>query len=316
MNKFIKENWFKLGIILSIVIVIFSFAYFLGQKNKIVLTEEAKKTEVVGQKNVEKQNPFSYLEDVQRINENRPARFQTEEAKFLKSLLPDKAFLRDFVSLPNNKGTLVLYVEAPYVLGKFPGMDTDEDGIIDEPVVTCSDIDYGQQLEGMYRLGLVRGEELLGTVYIANGDYSPNYPMFRNFKGTLDDTWYKDEVSEDSKMEIIEPSLLKLQDLNGDGLAYEVSFRVGYYTCGNNDYTIGAYDPTIDNTNVYMIESGDTYADRHMNFFPNPDGSVVFSSGCDHGKSSQTKSRYVFDEKLRTYELKKVLKRIPCGGVR
>ncbi|MCX6717309.1 MAG: hypothetical protein NTU76_01370 [Candidatus Taylorbacteria bacterium] len=315
MQKFPKQNWLKLGVMVLIVIIIFSFAHYLGQKNKVVLKEEVKKTEIVEQKKVEeqKQNPFSYLEDVQRINENRPARFQTEEAKAIESALPEKAFLRDFVELPNNKGTLVLYVEPPYTLGRFPGMDTDEDGIIDEPVITCSDIDYGQQLEGIYRLGLVRDGEFLGTTYISKGDYSPNYPMFRNFKGNLDGTWSNDGVSEDSKMEIVEPPLLKLQDLNGDGLAYEISFKVGYDSCGNNDYTIGAYDPTIDHPNVYSIESGDTYTDTHMNFFPNPDGSVDFSSGCDHGKSNQTKSRYVFDEKLRTYELKKVTKRIPCG---
>jgi len=315
MQKFIKENWFKLGAMVSAVIIIFSFAHYLGQKNRVVLKEEVKKTEIVEQKKVEeqKQNPFSYLEDVQRINENRPARFQTEEATAIKSALPEGAFLRDFVSLPNNKGTLVLYVESPYTLGRFPGFDDDEDGIIDAPDISCSSDTYGQQLQGMYRLGLMRGKGLLGSTYISKGDDSPNYPMFRNFKGTLDGTWSDDGVSEDSKMEIMEPPLLKLQDLNGDGLAYEISFRVGYDSCGNDYYTIGAYDPTIDHPNIYSIESGDTYTDRHMNFFPNPDGSVDFSSGCDHGKSNQTKSRYVFDEKLRTYELKKVTKRIPCG---
>jgi len=37
MKKFLKENWLKLGVMILIVIIIFSFAYYLDQKNKVRL---------------------------------------------------------------------------------------------------------------------------------------------------------------------------------------------------------------------------------------------------------------------------------------
>ncbi len=65
MQKFSKQNWFRLGTMAFAVLAIFAFAYYLGQKNKVVLkennlninkilekkienTEEAKKAELVG----------------------------------------------------------------------------------------------------------------------------------------------------------------------------------------------------------------------------------------------------------------------------
>lgn len=229
------------------------------------------------------------------LDENRPAKFRTAEAQKLKVALPPQVFLRDYVALPNERGYLALYVVSPQ-LDVFPGIDKNGDGIItiDEKELSCPSDDYGQQLEGAYYLGLVRAGKLVNAVPMPYSEYRSNKPVFRQLRSVLDGTWADDSASVDS--EIIEPQILKLEDLTGDGVANEISLMVGYLSCGNNLYAIGGYDKYSDKAVFYNFLKDGVETKTHHNFYPASDGSVLYKSGCDHGAGEEEWVRFVFDE--------------------
>lgn len=234
------------------------------------------------------------------FDENRPAKFRSDLAQKIKAALPSGVFLRDFIALPNNRGYLVLYVEKPQ-LGEFPGDDKNGDGIItiDEHEGSCPSDYYGQQLEGAYYLGLVRAGKLINAVPMPHSQYEPNKPVFRQLRSVQGSTWVDESVP--SNDDIIEPSILKLEDLTGDGIKNELSLMVGYIACGHNDYAIGGYDQDSDKAIFFGIEPSDYAENIHGNFYPSTDGSVLFTSGCDHGAEQETRSYFLFDKKKKSY---------------
>ena len=243
------------------------------------------------------------------LNENRPARFRTAEAKKMKSALPqDNSFLRDFTVLSNGRGYLVLYVDTPYLID-FPGFDENGDGVIETLDWNCPNQYYGQQLEGEYYLGVVRDSKLINAVPLPKSEYEPNRPVFRQFRGIVEETWEDEPTVYD--LEIIEPPLLNLKDLNGDGSADEVSFRAGYEACGHNEYAIGGYDRKTDKVVFYEIRDNDISRFIYDNFYPSPDGSVLYNSGCYHLAGAETLSRYLFNQKEQAYILQSS-KEIEC----
>ena len=253
---------------------------------------------------------------------NRPERFTSETAEKIKDIIPEEAFLRDYITLNDIEGYLVLYVLYPK-LGP-------ELGSWDWPFSSCPVSYYGQVIKGEYWLALVQDWTIVNKIPILFPDWD-NWPsdpvpgktyrgvpindsrgvwkeggglMFRQMRGTLED-WdiekLKNPDLEEEGSEIIESRQLVLEDLTGDDIANEIRFKIDYISCGNNYYTIVGYDADTNKVMTYKINDGEYSYIGYDNFSPNIEGFVIHDTGCDHGKSMYDVTQFQFDPQSKEY---------------
>ena len=276
----------------------------------------------------------------------RPEKFRSQDAAMIKKIIPSGVFLRDFVSLPN-KYFLVAYIIEPK-LGLMDGvlMQTGDDNkwVCD----SCSDCDFGQTIQGKYKLALIRNGKIVNEIDIPFPDYDkwPDYTVdkpdengaigysdlndvkgvwktegsltFRQSRCSQEPDYY---LTEDWKCkypgnDFIEIPLLVMEDLTGDKLPYETRIMTEYISCGNDYYVIAGFDPAKNKAVIYPIideEAGIHVSYSNLN--PDADGSFVFDSGCDHGSEAHSLTYYKFNKSRKAYVFQKSTETKGCEDV-
>ena len=256
----------------------------------------------------------------------------SSDASKIKDAIPAGAFLRDFELLKASNAFLVLYILNPSL--------NPEEGVMDYSERTggwfpswCGASDFGQTISGKYKLALVRNGSIVNEIDIPFPDFD-NWPehkletptsdgvvgyvdmndpkgawkaegalTFRQPRCLLDGSAYvtEDSTCKDSGMDFLETRQLQLVDLTGDGLPHEIRFMTEYISCGNDYYVIAGYNKTTDRVMIYPIVDNDGEHPSYKNFNPRADGTVIDDSGCDHGATQHSITRFKFDKYKNAY---------------
>jgi len=258
---------------------------------------------------------------------NRPERFESEEAKRIKDIIPKEAFLRDYIALDGVKGYLVLYILNPKLNSML--------GLWDWPYLSCPDSYYGQVIKGQYWLALVQDWTIVNEIPILFRDWE-NWPSYKNYKDDGSEESYSHSFLHDPNgvwreggglmfrqmrgvlenwnneqrknldltekgTEMIESRQLVLEDLTGDGIANEIKFKIEYISCGNNYYTITGYDAETNKVMTYKVNDGEYSYIAYDDFNPNTKGFVVHNTGCDHGATRHNITQFQFNPQSKEY---------------
>lgn len=259
---------------------------------------------------------------------NRPERFDSKEAKKIKDIIPEEAFLRDYAPLDRVDGYLALYILEPKLAPKInPSFSW--------PYDSCPFDYYGQVIEGKYWLALIQDWTMVDEMPILFRDWEnwPSYKdykddgseeeyshsllhdpngvwkeggglMFRQMRGVLENWNFEQRKNPDlteKGSEIIESTQLVLEDFTGDGVANEVRFKIEYISCGNNFYTIAGYDAETNKVTTYNINDGEHSYPAYDDFSPNAKGSIVHNTGCDHGATKHNITQFQFNPQSKEY---------------
>lgn len=267
------------------------------------------------------------------LDDNRPDKFKSPEAKKIKSLIPSDYFLRDFVALQKDNSYLAIYVINP----ELEPMNS----VLDYNSKTgewfyqgCFAMDFGQTILGSkYVLAYIKNDRIINEINIPFPDYEkwPDYKFdkpdengaigysdindpkgtwmergsltFRQSRCSLEPDYFsaEDWKCKYSMSDFVEIPLLKLEDLTGDGIANEVRIMTEYISCGNNYFVIVGYDSKSDKAIIYPIIDNDGSHKSYSNFNPKNDGVVVFDSGCDHGSEKHELINFQFDDNKKAY---------------
>jgi len=265
--------------------------------------------------NINQEKETMEKEETLPASKDRPKRFQSEEAKKIKNIIPEVAFLRDYAPLDGIDGYLALYILEPKLGPQLP------QGWL---YLSCPNSYYGQVIEGNYWLALIQDWEITNEIPILFPDFDnwPTYESedsdhgfyllndpngvwkedgglkFRQMRGVLenwDEEQRRDPDLTKKRTEIIESTQLVLEDLTGDGIANEVRFQIEYISCGNNYYTIAGYNAETNKVMIYKINDGEYSHIAFDDFKPNEKGLVIHNTGCDHGRMMNDTSLFRFD---------------------
>lgn len=302
--------------IVLLILVIATLFFVFGRDNII-------------KENIQSENPIASTTDLNVMEDNyRPDRFRTPEAMLIKKTIPNGAFLRDFSPLQEANGFLVLYALNPTLSSASAVLDgNDSTGWFP---MSCSDGDFGQTVEGTYKLALVRDGHIVNEVNIPFPDFDkwPDHKLetptsdgaigyvdmndpkgvwkaegaltLRQPRCVLDES-YGESTCKGSGIDFLETRQLNLADLTGDGLPYEVRFMTEYISCGNDYYVIAGYDRATDRVMIYPVIDTDGEHPSYKNFNPRADGTVIDDSGCDHGATRHSITNFKFDQKRNGY---------------
>ena len=279
--------------------------------------------------NIQGENSIASTTDRNVMEDSyRPERFRTPGAVLIKKTIPSGAFLRDFSPLQGGKGFLVLYVLNPTLSSVSAVLDgNDSTGWFPS---WCGAGDFGQTVEGTYKLALVRDSHIVNEINIPFPDFDkwPDHnlekPTSDGVVGYMDmndpkgvwksegaltlrqprcllDGSYGESTCNGSGIDFLETRQLNPMDLTGDGLPYEVRFMTEYISCGNDYYVIAGYNKVIDQVMIYPVIDSEGEHPSYKNFNPRADGTVIDDSGCDHGATQHSITNFKFDQKKNGY---------------
>lgn len=217
--------------------------------------------------------------------------------------LPMGAMLRDAEPIPGTGKALILYILDPEIAAEDP---------LESYALTCPGEVNGQPIEGVYHLALVEDGAIVNDVEIPGDSLAEHRPqrlrlVYRQLESILDGQRgaAMDRV-ENGTARLVEAKLLKLRDLNGDGLPHEFTLSYQLGACGHVRVLIAGYSVRQGRAIVYPI-LGDRHSPYywHDNFFPDKTGTIQWHLSCgDHGSPYGERKMFTFSEKRQAYVLR------------
>lgn len=218
--------------------------------------------------------------------------------KQIKTLLPQGAMLRDFTLIPDTEKALVIYIQDP---------------VIDAPLApddlwTCPGEVNGQAIAGTYHLALFEKGAFINDIIMPSDEDDMVFHIGVVFRHTREAIYRRfggpEPLDDAEAQEFAEVKLLRLRDLNGDGLPYEFQLEVYVAGCGHNQVLTAGYDAQRNRAVVYpVIEGQGTYYWRD-NFYPDENGTVRWRFQCgDHANYIDTQKTFEFDPVREVYVL-------------
>lgn len=228
----------------------------------------------------------------------------------IQELLPQGAMLRDFVVIPSTNKALVIYIQDPVIEPE------------DDPDIyyTCPGEVNGQSISGEYHLALFKNGRFVNDVIIPDDEsgVSPRRQgiVFRQLKGLIHRHYGEYQpLDETEAQQLVEVKLLRLTDLNGDGLPHEFQLKVYLAACGHVQVLTAGYSAKQKKAVVYpILEQGnrDPYY-WHDNFYPDENGTVHWRFQCgDHANNIDARKTFEFDQEKEAYVLTSHSE-TPCG---
>lgn len=267
---FLKQNWFRVVIVLGVTTLVLTISYHLIFSSFIGYVQN--NTEEVSE------SPTSNTFDIKP--EERPEKFSSPAVEEIESALYDGMFIRDFEKIPGRSGYLVVFINSPE-------LKTDQ-------LEGCSTHNYTHNLTGKYYVGYVYKGKLINAFQLTLPDE----------EGIV----FRQSASQNDKTNLSEVPLIKFADYTGDGNLFEFQISVGgFSTCTRSNYSIIGYDPDRHNVVVYPVLDEKVLTDYYDSFLPDSEGNVSYRFSCNDYEEYQPvydfKKSFKFHQGLKRYEL-------------
>ena len=216
-------------------------------------------------------------------------------------LLPQGAMLRDFATIPSTQKVLVISIEDPVI----------DPQLAPDDLWSCPREVNGQAINGTYHLALFEQGAFINDIVMPSDEdgmiFRDQGIVYRHTKEAIYQRFGGPKPLDDAEaQQFAEVKLLRLVDLNGDGLPYEFQLEVYLAGCGHVQVLTAGYSAKQQRAVIYPIieGGGQTPSYWHDNFYPDEKGTVHWRFECwDHANDIDAQKTFEFDPGKEAYVL-------------